>query len=108
MLSPGGAFETDESDGRAHSNSPGSRRRPLHQTNHGRTGTKDYRASTGDPQIIPFHPPADVRRTGKLIGESRNDREVARLEPKVDLLGFDRRGSAVFEYMPDEEGVAPG
>jgi hypothetical protein len=32
QASPGGAFETDESDGRALSNSPVSRRRPLHQT----------------------------------------------------------------------------
>jgi hypothetical protein len=52
MVSPGGAFETDESDGRARSNSPGSRGRPLHQTKHGRAGTKNNRASTGDPDII--------------------------------------------------------
>jgi hypothetical protein len=52
MPSPGGAFETDESDGRARSNSPESRGRPLHQTSHGRTGTKKKRASTGDAQII--------------------------------------------------------
>src|SRR3954453_9471714 len=49
---PGGAFETDESDGRARSNSPGSRGRPPHQTSDGRTGTKGETASTGDPHII--------------------------------------------------------
>ncbi len=33
VVSPGGAFETDESDGHAQGNSPGSRRGPLHQSN---------------------------------------------------------------------------
>jgi len=51
-VSPGGAFETDESDGRARSNSPGSRGRPPRQTSDGRTGTKTKTASTGDPRII--------------------------------------------------------
>jgi hypothetical protein len=50
--SPAGALETDESDGRALSNSPGSRGRPPHQTSDGHTGTKKKTASTSDPPII--------------------------------------------------------
>ena len=52
-VSPGGTFETDESDGRARSNSPGSRGRPQRQTSHGRTGTRKNAASTGDSPILP-------------------------------------------------------
>jgi len=50
----------------------------------------------------------DVNGTPASVQVAENDREVARPAPEVDLLGFDRRGSAVFEYMPDAEGVAPG
>jgi hypothetical protein len=49
---PAGASRTDESDGRAHSGSPGIRGKLRRQTRHGRTGTKGEAASAGNAQIL--------------------------------------------------------
>jgi hypothetical protein len=49
---PAGASRTDESDGRAHSGSPGIRGKLPRQTNDGHTGTKSKTASAGNPQIL--------------------------------------------------------
>src|SRR6202022_54214 len=60
--SPAGASGTDESDGRAHGNSPVSRGRLPHQTKHGLTGTKKKHGVSGQqPDDRSFHPPAYAR-----------------------------------------------